>query len=106
MLSDDCSEIEVHLGNVDDSDGSSEEEEEFSDEGEDDEEEDKTDGDDMDEDVDSEPHYSDESEYEELEEDLGESKEVERNFLFDDNAEDEANNRLEQRTAGGNEVLD
>jgi hypothetical protein len=105
--SDDSSEIEVRLGNVDDSDGSSEEEDEFSDESEEEEEEeDESDGDDMDEDADSEPHYSDESEEEEEEEDLGESEEVERNFLYDANAEDEANNGLEQGAAGGNEVPD
>ena len=101
--SDESSEIEVRLGNVDDS--SSEGEDEFSDESEEEEDDDESDGDDMDEDADSEPHYSDESEDEE--EDLDEMEEVEDdNFLFDANAEDEANNGLEQGAAGGNEGLD
>ena len=101
--SDESSEIEVRLGNVDDS--SSEGEDEFSDESEEEEDDDESDGDDMDEDADSEPHYSDESEDEE--EDLDEMEEVEDdNFLFDANAEDEAINGLEQGAAGGNEGLD
>ena len=101
--SDESSEIEVRLGNVDDS--SSEGEDEFSDESEEEEDDDESDGDDMDEDADSEPHYSDESEDEE--EELDEMEEVEDdNFLFDANAEDEVNNGLEQGAAGGNEGLD
>ena len=103
--SDASTEIEVRLGDDDDSETSSEDDDDES--GEEDDEDDESGADDMDDDSESEQNSS-ESEDDEVDDEVeAEGEEVDDdNFFLDANADDEANNGLDQETAGEHEPLD